>query len=109
MRSDDIGSTVRFIRSELGKDMKIELHAYNGATVPALHAAALNPNTFAAVQLNKGIPSWYSITGGPYIKHQLINAVHGSLRLYDLPDLVEMIPKGKIAINDTKIPLFEKE
>ena len=107
MRSDDIGSTVQFLRTQFGADTTFTLEATNGATVPALHAAALNPSTFTSVHLTQGIPSWSAIAGDPYAKHQLVNAVHGALRTYDLPDLIGMMPAGKIIITDPVIPHFE--
>jgi len=107
MRSDDIGSTVKFIASQYGDDIPLNLQARGGATVPALHAAALNSDTFVKVYLEDGIPSWQAIAGDPYAKHQLVNAVHGALRLYDLPELATMIPDGRLAVINPKIPRFE--
>ena len=72
-----------------------------GATGPAaLHAAALEPGLFASVTLRRCLRSWSDVVHNPLAVHQLINAVHGALLVYDLPDLVATLPAGTITIEE---------
>lgn len=66
--------------------------------VPALHAAALEPDLFASVKIVRSIPSWAQAVRTPPSRNQLINTVHGALRVYDLPDLARTLPAAKLAI-----------
>ncbi len=66
------------------------LVAHHELTVPALHAVALEPQLFARAELVRGIRSWAEVVATPVPKNQLINVVHGALRHYDLPELVEL-------------------
>ena len=66
------------------------------AAIPALHAAALESSRFESVRLKGMIHSWAEVVAAPESKNQLINAVHGALRHYDLPDLVELAGKGRV-------------
>ena len=59
--------------------------------VPALHAAALEPNLFGSVRLIRGLTSWSNIIESGLSRNQLVNAVHGALTTYDLPDLARVL------------------
>jgi dienelactone hydrolase len=69
---------------------KIELIGQGEAGIPALHAAALQPELFSAVELRNMIRSWSEVVQQPEHYNQLVNAVHGVLRHYDLPDLIKL-------------------
>jgi hypothetical protein len=56
-------------------------------TVPALHAAALEPELFLSVNLIRGIVTWSDVIEARVLKGQLMNTVHGALEVYDLLDL----------------------
>ncbi|MFT6619752.1 MAG: hypothetical protein ACKVHO_19530 [Verrucomicrobiia bacterium] len=71
-------------------DAKIELIGVGEAAIPALHAAALVAGRFHKVSLEKMIRSWTEVVSAPEHYDQLVNAVHGVLRHYDLPDLVRL-------------------
>jgi len=72
-----------------------------GQTVPAaLHAAALEPGLFAQVTLRHGLASWSEVLDAPLAENQLINAVHGALRVYDLPDLLRTLPADTATVID---------
>ena len=58
--------------------------------IPALHAAALAPDRFHQVTLERMIRSWSEVVATPEHYNQLVNAVHGVLTHYDLPDLVKL-------------------
>jgi hypothetical protein len=71
-------------------DAKVELIGIGEAAIPALHAAALAPAQVQRVRVEKMIRSWTEVVSEPEHYDQLVNAVHGVLRHYDLPDLVEL-------------------
>lgn len=71
----------------------IHLVGIGEAAIPALHAAALQPDAFASVTLQGAPQSWSEIVAGDAPANQLINTIHGVLRLYDLPDLLELCGK----------------
>jgi hypothetical protein len=61
----------------------------------ALHAAALEPQSFASVYLKNCLVSWASVVHTPLAKNQFVNLVHGALKVYDLPDLLGTLPAEK--------------
>ncbi len=71
-------------------DANVELIGIGEAAIPALHAAALAPEQFQRVRVEKMIRSWTDVVSEPEHYNQLVNAVHGVLKHYDLPDLVEL-------------------
>lgn len=74
------------------------LIAIGEAAIPALHAAALKPDRFSKIALRGMIPSWESLVSAPETHDQTVNLVHGALRHYDLPDLVELAGREKVAV-----------
>lgn len=84
----------------------IILHAKGWMTIPALHAAALEPGLFTELHLDEGIPAWEAVVAAPRAKQQLLTAVHGVLRHYDLPDLPPLCPNTKIITVNPIIPEF---
>jgi hypothetical protein len=120
MRAEDILQTARTLKQELqygflgkvgkvrilGPDTPLYLYATGEATVPALHAAALAPDLIDKATLKSGIPSWSAVVAEPRAKDQLINGVHNALTFYDLPDLVNSLPEGKVEIVDAAVPVF---
>jgi hypothetical protein len=45
------------------------------------------------------IPSWLCVIDTPITKNQLINTIHGALKLYDLPNLTALLG-DKLTITD---------
>ncbi len=83
-----------------GAPRPVKLEA-EGQTVPAaLHAAALEPGLFAQVTLRNGLAAWSEVLEVPLAENQLINVVHGALRVYDLPDLLRTLPPGAVTVTD---------
>ncbi len=80
------------------KPVPIQLIAIGEAAIPALHAAALDPSRFESVLLKEMIRSWAEVVAAPESLNQLVNAVHGALRHYDLPDLVELAGNERVKI-----------
>ena len=57
----------------------------------ALHAAALEPALFASLELRRSLVSWSNVIQTEVPVNQLVNTVHGALRKYDLPDLLQSL------------------
>jgi dienelactone hydrolase len=84
MRAEDILVCARHLKAQ---DLAVHLVALGSVGVPALHAAALEPGLFASVKLSGTLISWANVVHMKPTHNQLINAVHGALKVYDLPDL----------------------
>ena len=102
MRTDDVFRWSEFLQRYQSKEKPrpIRLIATGEAAVPALHAAALDPSRFESVRLQRMIRSWADVVAAPISHDQLVNAVHGALRHYDLPDLGELVGGEKISIEE---------
>jgi cephalosporin-C deacetylase-like acetyl esterase len=89
MRAEDVLVAARFLQHKCGAS--VDLIAVGHVSVPALHAAALEPDIFASVKLVKPLVSWSNIIQLGQSRNQLINVVHGALEVYDLPDLADTL------------------
>jgi hypothetical protein len=82
--------------------------------VPALHAAALKPELFSRITIRDSITSWQSVIDTHVTIRQLENTVHGALKFYDLPDLIELAGPDIVTIESPRdatgkpIPVNEK-
>ena len=85
MRVADALTWTRYFESE-----PVELIGIGEAAIPALHAAALAPDRYQRVKLEKMIRSWTEVVSTPEHYNQLANVVHGVLQHYDLPDLIQL-------------------
>jgi len=85
MRAEDILICARFLQQQ--EDGRVDLVAVGHVSVPALHAAALEPDIFGSVKLVRGLVSWSNVIESGRSLNQLVNTVHGALTVYDLPDL----------------------
>ncbi|TSA55102.1 MAG: hypothetical protein D4R45_03010 [Planctomycetaceae bacterium] len=85
MRAEDVLVCARFLRKE--QTGPVELIAAGNVTIPALHAAALEPELFGSVRLTGLLSSWSNVIESGRSYNQQINAVQGALTTYDLPDL----------------------
>lgn len=99
-RADDLLAAAAWLRDRY-QAPAVELQAEGAASIPALHAAALEPSQFAAVQLSGGIASWEQVIDATVTKGQLENVVHGALRHYDLPDLRKLYT-GQLRVADVR-------
>ena len=106
MRAEDILVCARFLAGYRSSDAPRSVHliAIGEAGVPALHAAALEPNMFASLRIEKALSSWVEVVAAPEAKHQLENTVHAALRFYDLPDLLAALPKEQATVVDPRKP-----
>jgi len=85
MRAEDVLVCARFLQQEQAGP--VELIAAGNVTIPALHAAALEPELFGSVRLTGMLSSWSNVIELGRSYNQQVNAVHGALTTYDLPDL----------------------
>ena len=65
----------------------VSVIAIGVAGLPALHAAALEPEQLASVTLRRTLRSWDDVLRTPFANLHLSETVHGALGVYDLPDL----------------------
>jgi hypothetical protein len=103
MRTDDVRSWAQFLAGyKTTPDRPTELHlvAIGEAAIPALHAAALDAERFASVRLRNMISSWVEVVRTPENLNQAANVVHGALKHYDLPDLIEMAGANKVRVEE---------
>ncbi len=89
MRAEDIMTCARLIGQR--SERPVDLVAVGHVCVPALHAAALEPELFDSVRLVRGLVSWSNVIEMGRSRGQLVNIVHGALGLYDLPDLARLL------------------
>lgn len=88
MRTEDIWQCVRVMRARTQRaNLKPDLIAIGEPGVPALHAAALEPEFFGDVRISDALESWQSVIDTPLSKHVYPNLVFGAMRHYDLPQL----------------------
>jgi dienelactone hydrolase len=93
MRTEDVALWTRFLseyRTTSNQPNQIHLIAIGEAAVPALHAAAFQPDRFASVRLRNMIRSWSAVVRTPETLDQAVNVVHGALQHYDLSDLIDL-------------------
>lgn len=101
MRTDDVAAWARVLaayRTTPDRPNGLHLVAIGEAAIPALHAAALHAGRFAAVCLRETICSWTEIVRTPENLNQAANVVHGVLKHYDLPDLIELAGADKVRV-----------
>ncbi len=109
MRADDVALWTRVVASlspvtSAPEPRHFHLVASGEATIPALHAVALQSDgnlKFATIALSGMVPSWEHVVEAPEHLNQLVNAVHGALRHYDLPDLVDLVGRERVTIEAT--------
>ncbi|MCX7047974.1 MAG: acetylxylan esterase [Candidatus Sumerlaeota bacterium] len=101
-RAEDILVCARYLMKseDAKKPQKLHLVSVGLVGPAALHAAALEPQLFSSLTLRRCIASWSNVVRTPMSDNQLINVVHGALRVYDLPDLLSTLPREMVAISD---------
>jgi len=85
MRAEDVLVCARFLQAEQAGP--VDLIAIGNVGVPALHAAALEPELFGSVKLVRSLASWANVIALGRSSNQQVNAVFGALKVYDLPNL----------------------
>ena len=89
MRAEDVLVCAQFLSEEQGGP--VHLIAVGNVGVPALHAAALEPDLFRSVKLTHSLVSWSDVIASGCSLNQQVNAVHGALTVYDLPNLAAIL------------------
>jgi dienelactone hydrolase len=97
MRADDVRSWARYLKT---KTTTVSLIATGEAAIPALHAAALEPDAFTKITQRRMITSYESLVGEGETFDQTVNMIHGVLRHYDLPDLIRLIGNERVRIEE---------
>ena len=97
MRAEDIILCAWYLKQQ--QDGPVNLVAVGHVSVPALHAAALEPDMFGSVKLIRGLVSWSNVIESGRSLNQLVNTVHGALTIYDLPDLAAIL-RDKLTIDE---------
>jgi dienelactone hydrolase len=102
IRTNDVFRWADFLSNHQSSDnpQPLQLIAIGEAAIPALHAAALEPERFSSVRLKRMIRSWAELVAATDSHDQLVNTVHGALQHYDLPDLVELAGADRIVIEE---------
>jgi dienelactone hydrolase len=96
MRAEDVLVCARFLKQQQAGP--VELIALGNVSIPALHAAALEPELFGSLKLTGMLSSWSNVIELGRSYNQQVNAVQGALKTYDLPDLAVTLGK-KLVIN----------
>lgn len=110
MRAEDVMVCARLAANHksdgtpLATPRKVHLVASGQAALAGLHAAALEPGLFASVRLERYLSTYDSVVRIPEAKGQLVNAVHGALAVYDVPDLVRALPRETTTLVDPLDP-----
>jgi hypothetical protein len=97
MRTEDVLVAARFLSEWKQRDNAdpIQLVAEGIAIPPAFHAAALENSLFTSLKLSGACPTWKDIVVDPANTGRLADTIHGALRVYDLPDLVDSFRLSK--------------
>lgn len=94
MRCEDILVSARWLAERAGEP--VELRAFGELGPPALHAAFLEPQLFEKTMLARSLQSWTDVIAVDLNRNQLINTVHGALKVYDLVDLAAALPEDAL-------------
>lgn len=96
LNTEDIWGCSRFLAADRSNASAPRVHvvAVGKLGIAAIHAAALEPSLFASLTLRDAPPAWADVMAMPVPKEHLVNAVHGALAAYDLPELVRTLPPG---------------
>jgi dienelactone hydrolase len=100
LRTEDILACARFASEKWNEGRPVHLTGLGETGIPALHAVALEPQLFASTRLERTLRTWTDVTSTPHTRNQQVNAVHGALRFYDLPDLVATLPADKRVLHE---------
>jgi hypothetical protein len=98
MRAEDVLNSARFAAGYEAGEHRRPVHLVSlGRVGPAaLHAAALEPDLFASVTISGCLASWRHVLDTPLAVQQFETVVHGALKCYDLPNLLNSLPQDKV-------------
>ena len=89
MRMEDLWNVVRWMKGNT--DQGIDLYSFGLPGTVAVHAAALEPSLFGAVEVEASLNSWANVVEAGICYHPNTDLVHGALTVYDIPNLVESL------------------
>jgi dienelactone hydrolase len=103
LRAENVLAMARFLAgyATQGAPRPVHLVAVGEVGVPALHAAALEPDRFVSTTLRRTLVSWDNVVRTPQGTNQIVNLVHNALAVYDLPDLIRLAGPERIKLDDT--------
>jgi dienelactone hydrolase len=99
LRTGDVLAWARVLRDFQASGTRRPLHlvAQGAAAIPALHAAALDPEAFEAVTMRNMVRSWENMVSSPE-PIRAADVVHGALRHYTLADLADTAGRDKVRL-----------
>jgi len=108
IRAEDVLVCARYARNLAAErsGAGVDLVAVGNVGVPALHAAALHSELFDSVKLSQSLCCWSSVIHNRLSRNQVVNAVHGALTHYDLPDLAKTLGE-KLTITEPYGPMAQ--
>jgi len=99
-RTEDMLAVARMVAKSEKVD-SVKLVASGELSIPALHAAATEPQLFESLEIRGGLRSWRDLAETPMSVNQVSGLVHAALQHYDLPDLA-ILYGGQVAILDSR-------
>jgi len=106
IRAEDALAAARYLQASQdgGSLRKVHVIGIGRAGLPALHAAALEPNLFETVAVRNTITSWDDVVQAPLGMAHLTETIHGVLGTYDVPDLLRLIGSDKVTVAEPVTP-----
>ncbi len=93
LRAENILIAARWLKEQAaaGQGGAIGLVAVGGVNIPALHAAAMEPELFQSVKVSRMPLTWSGVVRTRLAKLPITQVVHGALLTYDLTDLMQTL------------------
>lgn len=99
LRTEDALACARYLAQQLPEAARgIEVVGVGKAGIPALHAAALEPELVTQVRVRGTLRSWTDVVLTPETNDQFGSSIHGVLKTYDLPDLERLCGRDRVTI-----------
>ncbi len=102
MQAEDVTAAAAFLCDYQSpqKLRQVNLVSTGNMGIVALHAAALAPELFQSLTLNRCLDSWSDVVRTPLAKQQYPTLVFGAMQAYDLPDLRAALPAEKLTVTE---------
>jgi len=91
LQAEHVVICARYARELSNDGDGVELVSVGQVGIPALHAAALEPDLFQSAKLVRTLKFWSSVIPNPRTQVSNAQVVYGALTTYDLPDLVSVL------------------
>lgn len=96
MKAEDILACANYLKQY---SKQIDMIAIGNVGIPALHAAALEPDLFNSIKIKHSLISFSNIIELGLSKDQFANIIHGALKIYDFDNLAATLGK-KLTIEE---------